>query len=544
LDNKSSVEDGFFSLEEANEAVRNNGSDWMNYKKRANLYLKQSDFKEAVKDYDAALKYHKFGDAEIFINKSECLKALKKYKDAVYSLDKAIAVEPDNAVLYYKRALLYKINGDAKNYLKNLNEAIEYEPEYKEAYIARINYYIMQSKYKEAHEDILFLLDFYSDNDTKYLLAKVSFHIGDYRKCIDILSEIYEVKQQETEINYYLGMSYFKTKDYENASIYLTRSIGMGYKNKAVYYSNALSFFSISNFPASLDNVNKAIELESKNYELFWLRARIYTKSNNFLKASQDYEKAVKLNSKRHDLFAEKAEYFAKNDKNIIAVKDYTNAIILDKNNPKYYYNRGLLYKKTGNNKEAELDFNRSKMLEEEQNFSTESDGRKQYDNQVNAISDETDVKNGVIFFNRGNVNLKKQKYTEAIDDFTKAIGANSKDVQSYISRSEAYLEIKEFDLALDDLLKVVKISPNSSLINCKIADIYRIKNNFKQSQHYYKISIELNPKNATAYFGYAQLGESNNMKELAVENYKKAAKLDIKISKECNSKISELMSL
>ncbi len=204
-----------------------------------------------------------------------------------------------------------------------------------------------------------------------------------------------------------------------------------------------------------------------------------------------------------------------------------------------------VLYKKIGNNKEAESDFNKSKMLEEEQHSSVnESYEKEQVKTQNSDVHTEIDVQNSMVFFNRGNVNLKKQKYDEAMDDFTKAIAYNPNDIQSYIARAEVYFEIKEFDLALDDLLKAVKISPNSSLANCKIADIYRIKNNFKQSQHYYKMSIDLNPKNSMAYFGYAQLCESNNQTDLAVENYQKAAKLDIKISKECNSKISQLTAL
>jgi len=150
-------------------------------------------------------------------------------------------------------------------------------------------------------------------------------------------------------------------------------------------------------------------------------------------------------------------------------------------------------------------------------------------------------VKASMVFFNRGNIELKKQNYSEAIENFSKAIELNSKDIQGYMLRAEAYLQIKEYELSIDDLFQVLKISPKSSVASCKIADIYKQQNNFDQAQYYYKNAIEFNPRNPFAYFGYAQLCEIHNKKDLALENYKKTSEIDVKLSKECNLKISQL---
>ena len=75
------------------------------------------------------------------------------------------------------------------------------------------------------------------------------------------------------------------------------------------------------------------------------------------------------------------------------------------------------------------------------------------------------------------------------------------------------------------------------------MGDIYREQSDFDKGEYYYKKAIEINSRNANAYYGYAKLCEACGRKELAIDNYQKAAGLDIKLSKECNMKVLQLKS-
>ena len=109
--------------------------------------------------------------------------------------------------------------------------------------------------------------------------------------------------------------------------------------------------------------------------------------------------------------------------------------------------------------------------------------------------------------------------------------------------RAKIYIQIRKEDIAIKDLLKAIELSPQSVLPYIEIADIYRLKNNFDESESYYQKAIKINSKNATAYFEYAMLCEQNGKKDMAIQNYQEASKFDIKLSKECGVRIKKLKS-
>ena len=109
--------------------------------------------------------------------------------------------------------------------------------------------------------------------------------------------------------------------------------------------------------------------------------------------------------------------------------------------------------------------------------------------------------------------------------------------------RAKIYIELKKENVAIQDLLKAIELSPQSVFPYIEIADIYRLKNNFSESEAYYKKAIQINSRNATAYFGYAMLCEQNGKKDMAIQNYQEASKIDIKLSKDCSARIKKLES-
>jgi hypothetical protein len=65
------------------------------------------------------------------------------------------------------------------------------------------------------------------------------------------------------------------------------------------------------------------------------------------------------------------------------------------------------------------------------------------------------------IYYNRGTELLKVKHYTEAIDDFNRAIKLKGYwSCDSYANRAVAYMETKQYPLALTDLNKAIEIAP------------------------------------------------------------------------------------
>jgi tetratricopeptide (TPR) repeat protein len=89
---------------------------------------------------------------------------IKEAKERIKELDKAIELDPTNAELYFKRGNIYRkelgyYETDAQKYAhgyaqsaEDYTKAIEYAPDFAEAYCARANSYIHFEPYEKALE--------------------------------------------------------------------------------------------------------------------------------------------------------------------------------------------------------------------------------------------------------------------------------------------------------------------------------------------------------------------------------------------------------
>jgi tetratricopeptide (TPR) repeat protein len=104
-------------------------------------------------------------------------------------------------------------------------------------------------------------------------------------------------------------------------------------------------------------------------------------------------------------------------------------------------------------------------------------------------------------------------KFTQAIDDYSKALEIDPGYVDAVIGRAEAFNLINDNQNAHDDYLKA--------------AEIYQFKGNFIKSQTAYGNAIINDPKSVTAYLGRATLFLNNQEYRAALGDFDKVTKLD-----------------
>ena len=485
-----------------------------------------------------------------------------KYQEALEAINKAISVDSENAELYYKRALLFQEIGDDENYLKNIQTTLLYAPEHKLAYISRVNYFVKKSDFLRAYQDALTVIELVPTTENKYLLAQICFNLKKYQTVITILKQIYEDKKQEKEIDFYIGMSLALTDNIDEAGPYLINSVTKGISDKDVFYFLTQFYYDKKSYDLALENIERVLALMPTDYKMHLLKAKICFELNDFEKAFGSFDEAIKLNPNDKDLLISKAEYLERNNEINKCIDEYSKLISMYPTDVVLYFKRATLYKKVKNIDCALKDLSKAKELEsggeggkkEVDNIETstveqgQKTEQKQQDNSkekiINKDTNEENVKidpqKSMIHLSRAKINFKKNNYDMALSDVTEAIKNNPKDTQGYLLRAEIYIQLKKEDDAICDLLKSIDIS-KSVLAYIKLADIYRLRNDFIESEAYYKKAININPRAATAYFGYAMLCEQYERKDMAIHNYQEASKLDIKLSKECNARIKNL---
>ena len=95
-----------------------------------NFYFKE-EYGSALKAYEKAIELEP-DDALMWTNKALCLIKMDRYNEAIEASDKAIDLRTDYAVAWFNRACAYSLMGNKEKALSDLEKAIELDKSYKE----------------------------------------------------------------------------------------------------------------------------------------------------------------------------------------------------------------------------------------------------------------------------------------------------------------------------------------------------------------------------------------------------------------------------
>ncbi len=112
----------------------------------------KQDYKEAIKDYDKALKIDKDLE-EAYYNIGTCKLALKDFEGAILSLEKAIEINPKYFKAYYNKAVVFISQEKYIESLPTLNKLIELDATFPNALTLRGQILAQTGDKKGACED-------------------------------------------------------------------------------------------------------------------------------------------------------------------------------------------------------------------------------------------------------------------------------------------------------------------------------------------------------------------------------------------------------
>jgi len=116
----------------------------------------------------------------------------------------------------------------------------------------------------------------------------------------------------------------------------------------------------------------------------------------------------------------------------------------------------------------------------------------------------------GDFYYQRGLINLGRQKYQRAINDFDGLINGNS-DVELfkvYLNRGVAYMNLQEYEQALNDITKSIELNSNNAsahhsrgMLNYQLKDYSAAVEDFKHALQYNDNNPETNFNLGMSYF-------------------------------------------
>ena len=431
----------------------------------------QGNYPNAISTVQKALNIN--GDDAMLYTKIAGLYAdTGNYEEALGAYKKALKLRPNDAFIYISIGNILQTMGDYENAYNSFMQAQQIYPEYKYNYFNLANVEYFRKNYKSAIENYNTFLNAYPEHlEASENLANVYYASGQPDKACEIYSQIY--KKYPSAFKFYAnyGMALFDSKQYKPASEMLTKALEDNKEDETLLAKLALSY-------QNLGENDKALEFYKKTFE-----------------ANPD------LTALRFDY----ANLLGNMDKLPDAIEEYKTYLKAFPNDANAYKNLGLVYKKQGDNELALFNIEKAYSLDP-------SDVQIKKELAL-CYHNKSDYVNALKFYNLALINEPDNYELLA----NKALALHA--MNNYVSAIELYKQLLE---------KVPNERLKSNLASATISYAYDLydKKDYGQAILYFEDAIELNPKEASAYFGYAQANEKMGCDEAALENYRKAVSL------------------
>jgi tetratricopeptide (TPR) repeat protein len=307
---------------------------------------------------------------------------------------------------------------------------------------------------------------------------------------------------------YEKASSFFVLKNYEEAIKTINEAIALDPSNDACYLFRAVSNFALENYEQSLEDCNKLIQRQQDFPDTYFLRGKNLFELEKYVEAIEDFNKAVRLDyhpqadrykmrgsayffmgryGKSLNDFSEAIKikpsdseaYLGRGiawyllDNHQRATLDFTRAIRLDPKCSEAYAYRGFSYWVSGKNKQAKIDLRKASELDPKfailfkppNDVIVNFDYRKILKKLNEAIKKNAEEDD---YCMRGNLYLMIAKYTQALNDFDKALELNQKAACAIMGKGVSYIMRGKFKKGMDEIKNAANLGDESanSLLN------------------------------------------------------------------------------
>lgn len=389
LMDENKLEDAYTCVQQELAADPKNG---YAYLLLGRMYYKNSDYGEALSNFDKALKYIPKKDKDfvalIHAWKALIYKIIDEYDKAFVEYTVAIKINPDEVSFYDNRGELYYRLKDYASAEADYKKITELEPVNTLGYIGLGRNMIAMEKYAEAIPYFDYAIKLDSSLGQAYAFrAQCYMALKDWNKATDDLisalgtnqySEAFILMQEltgeafdtfsaklrlksikepnDTLWHYCNGAIHEHCEKYAKAIEYYKKAMDI---DAGSTYAERISncYYDMGEYAEALKWVDKAIELKPENADLNYLKANIKFETGNAEEAIVEIEKYVKENPEYYYGYHLKGLYEGNSGKTDDAIEDFSLAIALKPDYAGSYLKRADMYMLKGRTEEARADY-------------------------------------------------------------------------------------------------------------------------------------------------------------------------------------------
>lgn len=267
---------------------------------RGHAYLQLGQISEALNEYDMAAQIDP-ARVDAVIGRANALLRRNDLPGATQAVEKAMAMQPDNAGNWYVNGTIKHVQGDLENAIKDYAKAIELLPDYQDARIARAGVLMDLHQDQQATEDLAYLREHYPfDPKAAYLHAVLLARNGQKEASIkeleaaaDIIVAVKpEYLTQHSQTLMLSGLINYSLQRFDLAAEYLRQYV-KNYPGQPGPYKLLASILLNKNEPeAVIDLLRPVVASHPNDHRLLFLLGTAYMNVGKHDQANALLEKA------------------------------------------------------------------------------------------------------------------------------------------------------------------------------------------------------------------------------------------------------------
>lgn len=333
---------------------------------------------------------------------------------------------------------------------------------------------------------------------------------GDHTGAIELLTAaLDQARLLEERINpgyiyFYRGLAHYFRKDanIDQAIADFDKGIALKPKVAEAYYDRAIFYRKKGRDDLAISDLDKAIGFKVDYAEAYAERGSIYDNTDQDDRAISDYNKAIEYKSDYFPAYYNLGVFYGKRNKYQLAIANFEKVLKLADDYADAYGNLGLFYHKIGQDGRSLAAYNKAITLKRDSRESAPD-----YNNRANYYSD-------------------KKQFDRAIADYKKAIKLMPDYAEAYNNLGILYQDLNQDDNAMINFAAAIRLKPNYSEAYSNRGLLYVKVDRHELAFADYREAIRLNPKLAGAYYNRGLLYRLTHQVDLAIADFAEAIRL------------------
>jgi tetratricopeptide (TPR) repeat protein len=265
------------------------------YQQRSKLYLIDHEFDNALTDINKAISLSEKNPL-YYITLSDIYLLMGKPDNCREALLKAIDLDPVNNAALLKEAKLELIVKDYKKTFEYVKKVIAIDKINPQAYLTRGIALLETGDTSDAVKDFQTTVSQDQQNYDAYMELGEIYSVRKDNLAVDWLKDALNIRPNNKEALYFLGMFYQENGQYEKAiqTYIILRKADSLFKN-APYNMGYIYLVYLKDFKKAEKYFTDALKLDPVYAEAFYNRGLSYEYDGNYSSAYKDYQASLKL---------------------------------------------------------------------------------------------------------------------------------------------------------------------------------------------------------------------------------------------------------